>query len=114
MNPVKLVLQNPIVQSRITRLLIVSSRLMSIANSEHVLGGKKREESGNCENSGNARLICKGNEVDIKGSYCLPLNLPGTVSLDALSLFNFSESSSCMPQNRWQIFIYAKDNIYSE
>lgn len=96
MNPVKLVLQHPIVQSRITRLLIVSSCLMSIANSEHVLGGgKKKEETGNCENSGNARLICKGNEVDIKGSYCLPLNLPGPVSLE-VSLISLNLHPACL------------------
>lgn len=44
----------------------------------------EKEGAGNCENSENARLICKGNEVDIKHGYCLPLNLPSLISLDAL------------------------------
>lgn len=42
MNPEKLVLPHPIVRSGITRLVIVSSCLMSMADSEHV-SGKERE-----------------------------------------------------------------------
>lgn len=64
---------HPIVRSGITHPVIVSSSLMSLADSGHVSGGK--EGAGNCENSENARLICKGNEVDIKHGYCLSLNL---------------------------------------
>ena len=72
----------PLFGSGITRPVIVSSCLMSMADSECVSG--KKDGAGNCENSENARLICKGNEVDIEHGYCLPQSLPGLVSLESL------------------------------
>lgn len=78
---------HPIVRSGITHPVIVSSSLMSLADSGHVSGEK--EGAGNCENSENARLICKGNEVDIKHGYCPSLNRLFLIPLWC------TESSSC-------------------
>lgn len=60
MNPVELVLLRPIVEGGRARPVMVSWRLMSGADSEHVWGSW---EQGGSENAG---LICKGNGVDIK------------------------------------------------
>lgn len=77
---------HPIVQTGITRLVIVSSCLMSLADSGHVLGEGKGG-AGNCENPKNVRLICKGNGVDIKHGYCTPPNPPSLIPIDVLSFF---------------------------
>lgn len=91
---------HPIVRSRITRLVIVSSCLMSLADSGHVSG--KKRGAGNCENSENARLICKGNEVDIKHGYCSPLNPPRVHLMHRVS-FKFPET-----ENWWNFILSTK------
>lgn len=48
MNPVKPVLLRPIVESEVTRPVIVSWRLMSGADAEHVLGSWERRRLGEC------------------------------------------------------------------
>lgn len=101
MNLVKLVLPHPIVPEQDN-----SPGNSLIVFNEHgwlrACFGEK-EGAGNCENLENARLICKGNEVDIKHGYCLPLNIPSLISLDALFKVSlkFSKSSFCISQHRW-------------
>lgn len=112
MNPVKLVLPH----------LIVPEQDNSPGNSLIVFNEHgwlracfgEKEGAGNCENSENARLICKGNEVDIKHGYCLPLNLPSLISLDALFKVSlkFSKSSFCMSQHRWHSILFIQRRIY--
>lgn len=48
MNPVKLVLLRPIVEGGMARPVIVSWRLMSGADSEHVWGSWERRRLGEC------------------------------------------------------------------
>lgn len=112
MNPVKLVLPHPIVPEQDNS----PGNSLIVFNEHGWLGAcfGEKEGAGNCENSENARLICKGNEVDIKHGYCPPPSLPSLISLDALFKVSlkFSKSSFWMSQHRWCSILLIQRRIY--